>query len=40
MTTIGQSKTLADFMRDAKEWIVGGTTKEIENREVIDSQTT
>ena len=25
MTTIGQSKTLADFMLQAKNWIVGGT---------------
>ena len=26
MTTIGQSKTLADFMLQAKNWIVGGTS--------------
>ncbi len=34
MTTIGQSKTLADFMLDAKNWIVGG------NREItkVDDQ--
>jgi hypothetical protein len=27
MTTIGQSKTLADFMLQAKQWFVGGATE-------------
>ena len=28
MTTIGQSKTLADFMLQAKNWIVGGAPED------------
>ena len=35
MTTIGQSKTLAEFMLDAKEWILGAG-KAPQSREVTD----
>jgi hypothetical protein len=34
MTTIGQNKTLADFMLQAKDWIIGGDSRPIESREV------
>jgi hypothetical protein len=38
MTTVGQSKTLADFMLQAKEWIIG-QPKSIENGDVNDAAT-